>query len=283
MIAVTGATGQLGQLVIQSLLNKVAASEIVAIVRNEEKAGGLKALGVNVKVADYSQPEHLKQALAGVDKLLLISGSEVGQRVAQHANVIQAAKQANLSLFAYTSLLHADKSPLILAQEHKETEALINAAGLPAVILRNAWYTENYTQGASSAVEFGAVAGCAQNGILNTASRADYAEAAAVVLTSNQNQVGQVYELAGDQGFTLTDFANELSKQSGKPVSYNNLSEQEFTEFLVSVGLPEGFAAILADSEKGAAAGWLADNSKTLSRLIGRSTIPLAKSIEQVL
>ncbi len=282
MIAITGATGQLGQLVIESLLQKTDAANLVALVRNPGKAQALKDLGIEVREADYDRPETLVPALQGVDKLLLISGNQVGSRVPQHHAVIDAAKAAGVGLLAYTSLLKADTSPMLMAVEHKVTEALIKESGVPAVILRNGWYTENYTQSIEGALHFGSVNGAAQDGRFHTAARKDYAEAAAVVLTT-ENQAGKIYELAGDDGFTLTEFAAEISKQSGKAIPYNDIGGEAFAQLLVDVGLPQVFAQALADSEVQAANGWLADESKTLSRLIGRPTTPYTESVSVVL
>lgn len=283
MIAVTGANGQLGQHVIQSLLKTTPAANIVALVRDPAKAEHLKSLGVTVRTADYNQSATLGDALAGVTKLLLISGSEVGQRVPQHQAVIDAAKNANLELFVYTSILKADTSPLMLAQEHNETEARIKASGLPAVILRNGWYTENYTQSVPGILQAGAVAGAAAQGRFSTAARKDYAEAAAAVLTSEQSHVGQTYELAGDQSFTLAEFAAQIAEQSDKEIPYSNMPKEEFAALLVNIGLPEGFAVALADAEDHASRGWLEDNSQTLSKLLGRNTTPLRESISEAL
>lgn len=283
MIAITGANGQLGRLVITSLLEKMAATNIVALVRNLESAEDLKALGITVRQADYNQPSTLTTALSGIDKLLLISGNEVGSRVPQHQAVIDAAKIVGIKLFAYTSILKADSSPMILAQEHKVTEQAIKVSGLPAVILRNGWYSENYTQSLPTVLQTGTVAGAAEQGKLHTAARKDYAEAAAIVLTTEQPQVGKVYELVGDQGFTLEQYAAEISRQSGKHIQYQNMSGADFANLLVQFGLPEDFAGALADSEVHAASGWLADDSKTLSQLIGRETTPIANSISATL
>jgi NAD(P)H dehydrogenase (quinone) len=282
MIAITGANGQLGRLVIASLLEKTDAANIVALVRNPDSAADLKALGVEVRQADYNKPETLVNAFVGIDKLLLISGSEIGSRVRQHQAVIDAVKDKGLALFAYTSILQADTSPMILAQEHKATEQAINDAGLPAVILRNGWYSENYTQSMAGVLEAGMVAGAAKEGKLHTAARQDYAEAAAIVLISEQSQVGKVYELAGDEGFTLAEYAAEIAKQSGKNIQFQSMSGADFASLLVKVGLPKAFADVLADSEICAADGWLADDSKTLSQLIGRNTTTLADSISVV-
>lgn len=282
MIAITGATGQLGRLVLQNLLKTVPASQIVAAVRSPEKAADLAALGVQVRQADYAQPATLEAAFQGVDKLLLISSSEVGQRAPQHAAVIAAAQKAGVKLIAYTSILRADTSPLGLAAEHKETEAMLRASGIPFVLLRNGWYTENYTASVPAALQYGAVMGSAKDGRIASAARADYAAAAAAVLTKD-GQAGQVYELAGDTAYTLSELAAEIAKQSGKPVVYNDLPEAAYAAALVQVGLPEGFAALLADSDVGASKGGLFDDGHQLSQLIGRPTTPLADVVKAAL
>ncbi|WP_145591632.1 SDR family oxidoreductase [Yersinia rochesterensis] len=282
MIAVTGATGQLGRLVINALLKKVPASEIIAAVRSPEKASDLATLGVQVLKADYSQPATLETAFQGVDKLLLISSSEVGQRIAQHTAVINAAKKAGVKLLAYTSLLYADKSTLGLGEEHRATEELLRDSGLPVVLLRNGWYTENYAASIAPALAHGAFIGAVADGRIASAAREDYAEAAATVLTQ-ENQAGKVYELAGDDSYTLAEFTAEIARQSGKPVVYKNLSETDFKQALIGAGLPDGFASLLADSDAGAAKGGLFDDSHTLSKLIGRPTTPYAKVIAATL
>jgi NAD(P)H dehydrogenase (quinone) len=282
MIAVTGATGQLGRLVIEGLLASQPAASIVAIVRDPAKAAALAARGVQVRQADYTQPAALLQALQGVDKLLLISSSEIGQRAAQHRNVIDAAGQAGVKLVAYTSILRAGSSPLGLAREHRETEALLRGSGLPHVLLRNGWYTENYTANIQPAVQHGAVLGCAGAGRFSFATRADYAAAAVAVLIQ-QGQAGRVYELAGDQGYTLSEYAAEVARLSGKPVVYQNLSEADYARALEQIGLPAPVAAMLAESDVGASKGALFDDSRALSRLIGRPTTPLADSIQAAL
>ncbi len=278
MIVITGASGQLGRLVIEALLQKVPAGEIVAAVRNPEKVADLAARGVQVRVADYDQPASLAAAFAGADKLLLISANEVGRRLPQHRAVIDAAKAAGVGLLAYTSLLHADSSPLPLAAEHKETEALIRASGLPAVILRNGWYTENYLAGIPAALQYGVVLGSAGEGRIASAARADYAAAAAAVLTLD-NQAGRIYELAGDESYTLADLAGEIAKQSGRAVNYQNLPESDFKAALLGAGLPDFLASLLAESDVGASQGGLFDDSRQLSRLLGRPTTPLAELV----
>ncbi|HCP1035588.1 TPA: NAD(P)H:quinone oxidoreductase [Escherichia coli] len=281
MIAITGATGQLGHYIIESLMKTVPASQIVAIVRNPAKAQALAAQGITVRQADYGDEAALTSALQGVEKLLLISSSEVGQRAPQHRNVINAAKAAGVKFIAYTSLLHADTSPLGLADEHIETEKMLADSGIVYTLLRNGWYSENYLASALAALEHGVFIGAAGDGKIASATRADYAAAAARVI-SEAGHEGKVYELAGDSAWTLTQLAAELTKQSGKQVTYQNLSEADFAAALKSVGLPDGLADMLADSDVGASKGGLFDNSKTLSKLIGRPTTTLAESVSHL-
>ena len=278
-IGVTGATGQLGRLVVESLKSKVSAETIVALVRNPEKAADL---GIEARAFDYTQAEYLVASLRGIDKLLLISGNEVGQRLPQHKAVIEAAKQAGVKHIFYTSILHADSSPLGLATEHLATEVAIKESGLTYTILRNGWYTENYSGSAKGAVGAGAFIGNAGDGKIASAARVDYAEAAAVVLAGEGHE-GKTYELAGDEAYTLTELAAEISKQSGKTIPYNNLTEAEYAGILKSFGLPDGLAEMLANSDTGASKGGLFDDSKVLSELIGRPTTSLAKVLADAL
>ena len=282
MIVVTGASGQLGRLVIDSLLTRIPADQIVAAVRNPERVADLAALGVQVRQADYNQPATLVSAFAGADKALLISSSEIGQRVAQHAAVIAAAQQAKVKLLAYTSLLHADRSPLGLAAEHQQTEALLRDSGLPVVLLRNGWYTENYLASIPAALVHGVLLGSAGEGRIASATRADYAEAAATVLTRDA-QAGRVYELAGDQAYTLSELSAELSRQSGQPVRYQDLPAAEFQAALLAAGLPAEVASLLADSDSGASRGGLFDDGRQLSSLLGRPTTSLTEAVAEAL
>lgn len=282
MIALTGATGQLGQFVVEALLKTIPAKEIVAIVRNPAKAEALSKQGLIVRQGDYNDQAALTQALAGVEKLLLISSSEVGQRAAQHRNVINAAKAAGVKFIAYTSLLHADTSPLGLHVEHVETEKLLAESGIPFALLRNGWYSENYLASAPAALAHGVFIGAAGEGKIASATRADYAAAAARVL-SEEGHAGKVYELAGDKAWTLSDLAALLSEASGKKVVYQNLSEADFAAALKGAGLPDGLAEMLADSDIGASKGGLFDDSKTLSKLIGRPTTSIADSVNDLL
>lgn len=282
MIVITGAAGQLGRLVIKALLKKVPAALIVAAVRNVEKAKDLAALGVQVRHADYDQPETWDAALEGADKVLLISSSEIGKRAKQHQCVIDAARRTGVKLLAYTSVLHADTSVLGLAAEHKATEFSIRASGVPYVLLRHGWYTENYTMGIPTALKLEAVYGCAGEGRISSATRADYAEADVAVLTAD-GQAGKTYELAGDTAYTLSEFAAEISRQSGKDIGYVNLPEAEYKKALLGAGLPEPLAALLADSDTGASKGALFDDGRQLSTLIGRATTSLKAAVKAAL
>ena len=282
MIVITGAAGQLGRLVIAELLKTVPPAQIVAAVRHPDKAGDLAALGVELRVADYNEPATLDSAFAGADQLLLISSNELGQRIAQHRNVIDAAKRAKVGLIAFTSLLHADSSPLALTTEYKGTEALLKDSGLPHVLLRNGWYTENYLASIPPALQHGVFIGSAGDGRIASAARADYAAAAAAVLT-HADQAGKVYELAGDQAYTLSELAAEITRQSGKTVVYQNLPQADFKAALLGAGLPEPIADLLAASDVGAAQGGLFDDGHQLSRLIGRPTTPLATLVKAAL
>ncbi|EMQ4857042.1 SDR family oxidoreductase [Morganella morganii] len=282
MIAITGATGLLGQHVIENLLQTVPAGQIVAIVRNPAKGASLSRKGISVRQADYNDEASLIRALQGVEKLLLISSSEIGQRVTQHRNVINAAKSANVKFIAYTSLLHADTSPLGLHTEHVETEKMLADSGILYTLLRNGWYTENYLASVPAALEHGVFIGAAGDGKIASAARADYAAAAARVI-SEDGHAGKVYELAGDEAWTLSDLAKELTEQSGKNVVYQNLSQADFVAALKNAGLPDELSEMLADSDVGASGGGLFDDSHTLSKLIGRPTITLAESIKSIL
>jgi NAD(P)H dehydrogenase (quinone) len=282
MILVTGASGQLGRLVVKALLKSVQPSEVIAAARSPEKVSDLADLGVEVRPMDYTKPETVDSALVGVERVLLISSSELGSRVPQHANVIDGCKKAGVKLLAYTSILRADSSPLPLALEHKETEALLAQSGVPFVLLRNGWYSENYTTGVPGAVAQGMVLGCAGDGKISSAARADYAEAAARVLLA-EDQAGRVYELAGDSAYTLNELAAEITRQSNKEITYMNLPEEAYLDILTSVGLPDPIATLLAESDTGALAGGLFDDSGALGRLIGRATTPISESVSEVL
>ncbi|MFG3600428.1 SDR family oxidoreductase [Micromonospora chersina] len=279
-IVVTGATGHLGRLIVEALLDRgVPADQIVALGRNVDRLAGLAERGVVTQRADYDDPASLQAAFAGAEKLMFVSGSEVGKRLVQHGNVVTAAKEAGVGLVVYTSIANADTSSLVLAAEHKATEQLIRDSGLPYVFLRNSWYLENYTGQLPTYLQHG-VAGAAGDGRVSAATRADYAAAAAEVLTA-EGQAGKVYELGGAP-FTLAELAAEISRQTGGTVSYLDLPVDKYTELLVAAGLPEGYAAVLADGDRGLAQGEL-EVGDDLARLLGRTPTTLAEAIRAAL
>ncbi len=278
-IAITGATGQLGSLIIERLKGQLSHDRIIALARNPDKAAGL---GVPVRSFDYARPEGLAQALEGVETLLLISSSEIGQREEQHRNVIAAARQAGVAHLVYTSILHADRSPISLAQEHRATEAALAASGLAVTVLRNGWYFENCAASFPAALANGAFIGSAGDGQLSLATRADYADAAVAVLTGS-GHAGRTYELAGDTAVTLTEVAAELSRQTGRAIPYVNLPQAEFAGILKGAGIPELFAEGLASWDVDAAHGALFDDGRALSALIGRPTTPLDQAVRAAL
>lgn len=279
MIVLTGATGHLGKLVIDSLLEKgVAANDIVAAVRNVGKAADLASRGIVVRHADYEKPETLDAAFAGASKVLLISASEVGRRLPQHQNAIAAIQRAKPQLLVYTSILNAATSGMSLAAEHWPTEELVRATGIPFVILRNGWYFENYTENFGPALQYGAIAGSAGNGRVSAASRADYAAAAATVLTQDGHE-GKVYELAGDASFSMQDLADALSRKSGKSIAYHDMPMPDYRAMLVSAGLPAAVAYMLADADRSLANGELESTSGDLRKLIGRPTTTLEQAM----
>ncbi|MET9397647.1 SDR family oxidoreductase [Kitasatospora sp. NPDC002965] len=280
MYVVTGATGQLGRLVVEGLLAKVPASEVAVAVRSAEKAADLAERGVAVRVVDYNRPESLESAFAAGDRVLLISGSEVGHRIPQHTAVVEAARAAGVALFAYTSA--PGVATFKLADEHKATEAVIRGSGLPFALLRNGWYTENYLGDAAGTAERGVVVGSAGEGRIASAPRRDYADAAVAVLTGEGHE-NAVYELSGDVAWSLPELAAELAQASGKPVEHRDVTPAEHLAVLVGAGLPEGFAGILVDVDAGIARGELAGTPGDLARLIGRPTAPLAESVKVAL
>ncbi|BDG09976.1 SDR family oxidoreductase [Anaeromyxobacter paludicola] len=279
MFVVTAATGKLGRHAVEALLQKVPAREIAAAVRHPEKAADLAARGVQVREADYTRPGTLQAAFQAGDKVLFISSSAVGERLPQHRAVVEAARKAGVALLAYTSLLRADRSTLGLAPEHKGTEELVRASGLPFVFLRNGWYLENYTENLGPALAHGAIAGCAGQGRIAAASRADYAAAAVEVLTGAGHE-GKAYELAGDAPFTLAELAAEVSRQLGRTIAYADLPPEEYRKVLTAAGLPGPFVELLVDSDLGASRGELDDRTGELRRLIGRPTTSLAAAVK---
>ena len=279
-IAVTGATGQLGRLVVAALLDRgVPAQSIVAAVRSPEKAADLAERGVQVRHADYAQPETLARALRGVDRLLLVSGTP-GDRVAEHANVIDAAKQAGVQLIAYTGILNAGTTTMLLAADHKATEQLIEDSGLPYAFLRNGWYTENYLMELEATLEHG-FAGASGDGRFTPAARADFAEAAAAVLTDHAHAANVAYELGGDEVVTMAGMASLLGEAAGRPVAYTDLPVEQYAGVLTEAGLPEPVAQVLVDASAAIGRGELLTDSGDLQRLIGRPSTPVKETFEE--
>jgi NAD(P)H dehydrogenase (quinone) len=278
-IALTGASGHLGRLALSHLLTLKDPSSLIGLVRDP---ASLADIGIAARHFDYKASDTLAPALAGVDTLVLISSSDFDDRVAQHANVIAAARDAGVGRIVYTSILKADRSPLLIAQDHRTTEALIADAGMAATILRNGWYTENWTATLGGAMAAGALIGSAGDARFTPATRADYATALAVVAASDDH-VGQVLELAGDEGFTLADLAAEVSRQAGISLPYQDLPPVALQAILEQIGLPPAFAHLLVDVDQKAGAGWLADDSGTLARLIGRPTTRLTQAVAAAL
>jgi NAD(P)H dehydrogenase (quinone) len=280
-LVVTGATGQLGRHVVASLLAKgVAADQIIALGRDDERLAELAALGVTTRKVDYSDARAVADALTGADRVLLISSSEVGQRLAQHQNVIDAAKAVGVGLLAYTSVVHADTSGIALAAEHRATEEAIIASGLPYAFLRNSWYIENYSGQLATYTEHGTILGAAGDGRVSAATRADFAEAAAAAILLQEPK--PVYELGG-VAFSFKELADTVSEVTGTDVSYTDVPAEELIKVLVGAGLPEPYAALLADSELGLGRGELYVEPTDLEGLLGRPATSLADALSAAL
>lgn len=280
MYAVTGATGQLGRKVIKSLLTRVAADEIVALVRDPAKA---EDLGVAARAADYFDPSSFETALSGVETLLLISSSSMENRAQQHTNVINAAKKAGVKRVIYTSLLHADRWTHWFSADHTQTEEALKASGLTYTILRNGWYWENHTVAIAPSLAHGALIGSAGDALISWASRQDFADAAAIVLTTPGHE-GKTYELGGDKGYRMADIAAEVARQTGKPYVYQNLTEAQHAGVLEQIGLPKMFAEVIAGVEaQGVSTGVLHEDNGQLGKFIGRPTATLAEAVSEAL
>ena len=279
--AVTGATGKLGRLVIDELLQKVNPADIVALARDPTALQAYDQKGVDVRQADYDDPASLEAALSGVERVLLISGNAVGQRERQHGAVIEAAKKAGVSYLAYTSVLNAQASKLMLAPEHVATEKLLEGSGLNHDVLRMPWYSENYVGALGPSIEHGAIYGATGEGKLATATRADLAAAAVGALIDSPG--GRTYELAGNHPWTMQEFADEVSRQAGKPVTYVNQSESDYKQTLEGAGLPSHVATLLASTSYLAGHGELYSDSTDLSDLAGRQSTPIHETIRQAL
>lgn len=283
-IVVTGATGQLGRLTVEALLRRgIPAADIIATGRDIAGIKDLADRGITVRRADFADTDGLAEAFAGAERLLLISASvPVRERVANHRRVIDAAASAGVSLVAYTSTTHADTATTVISATHGETEAYLRDRGIPSVLLRNGWYLENYTSQLPQILQNSAVVGAAGQGRISAASRADYAEAAAVVLTA-EGHTGAVYELGGDESFTLTELAAAISAAAGKQVTYADLPVADLAQVLVAAGLPAELAEVLADADRGMNRGEMYTDSGDLRRLIGRPPVTLAEALAAAL
>ncbi|MEU5737513.1 SDR family oxidoreductase [Streptomyces tendae] len=280
-IVVTGATGHLGRHVVRQLLEKVPADQVTAVVRDRDKAADLAARGVRLAVADYNSPETFDDLFAAGDRVLLISGNEFDKgRVRQHTIVIDAAKKAGVALLAYTSAPSSLKAAL--ADDHRATEEVLVGSGVPYVLLRNGWYHENYTEQLAPVLEHGAVVQAAGEGRISSASRADYAAAAVAVLTGEGHE-NTAYELGGDEAWDFAEYAAELSRQTGREITYNPVSVEDYTAILTGAGVPGPLADVFAGVDAAIAKGELVVSTGDLSRLAGRPTTPLAEAVATAL
>lgn len=280
MIAVTGANGKFGSLVIEGLLQRIPSEEIIAVVRKPAEATLLQKLGVQIRQGDYDQPETLKEAFQGVEKVLLVSAVVPGQRLRQHKAVIDAAKTAGVKFVAYTSMLNADTSTHMLAAEHLATEQYLANSGLKFALLRNAWYLENHIGMVDAALQHGALVGSAGDGRFASATRADLAQAAVAVLTESA-EPKLTYELAGDSSFSMSEFAQELTRRTGREILYTELEPEAYRNLLAGLGLPSVIVDVLVDADLKARLGNFDSSSKDLSQLIGHPTTTLSEAVRQ--
>jgi NAD(P)H dehydrogenase (quinone) len=271
MLTVTGATGKLGRLVIEGLLERVPADQIVAAVRNPEKATDFAERGVNVRLADYNEPHTLIPALEDTDRLLLISTNDPTHTLAQHTAVTDAAKQVGVGLLAYTSLV-APIGP------YQSSEPIIRESGLPFTLLRNNQYAEHYAQFVKQALAIGVFVGSTGEGRVAAATRDDFAAAAVAVLTGEGHE-NKVYELNGDVAWSLPELVAEVSRATGKEIGYQNVSAEKHVEVLVTAGIPRPLANVWVAVYRAIAEGSFARTTPDLRDLIGRPTTTLAESV----
>jgi NAD(P)H dehydrogenase (quinone) len=279
MIAVTGANGKYGSLVIEGLLKKVPAEKVVAVVRKPAEATLLQERGAQIRQGDYDRPETLTKAFQGVEKILLVSAVVPGQRLRQHKAVVDAAKAAGVNFVAYTSMLNADTSTHMLAAEHLATEQYLANSGLKFALLRNAWYLENHIGMVDAALQQGALVGSAGEGRFASATRADLAQAAVAVLTESAKPK-LTYELAGDTSFSMSEFAQELTRRAGREIIYNELDPEAYRNLLTNLGLPSVIVDVLVDADLKARSGDFDSTSKDLSQLIGHPTTTLSEAVK---
>jgi NAD(P)H dehydrogenase (quinone) len=278
-LLITGATGHLGRLVVEQLLTAgVPAGDIIATGRATEKIKDLADRGVQVRTVDFADPAAVRAAVAEADRVLLVSGMDLGARVAQHRNVIGAARDAGTDLVAYTSIVNAEAATITLAADHRATEQLLRGSGVPYALLRNGWYYENYTGQLPAFLAQGVIPGSAGDGRISAAARADYAAAAVRVLTTD-GHAGQAYELGGDQPFTMAQLAAEVSQQSGRPVRYVNLPAAEYAKALKEHGVPAAMADIIAETDIAVAGGALYTATGDLAALTGQPAATLSAAV----
>ena len=280
-IIITGATGHLGRKVIEALIRRGAdPADIVAGGRNADRLRSLRTdLGVKAVHLDYDDSDSLDAAFKGATKALLVSGSNLGERVAQHQRVIDAARKAGIGLLAYTSVLHADESSLAVAPDHRKTEKSLRESGLHYAILRNGWYSENFAGDVKQAAESGTIVSAAGTGRISSAAREDYAEAAAAVLLSDGGLVDSVIELAGDEAWTYDDLAQVAARLLGRPVSYRNVTSQELEKNLKAAGVPAPGVQWVVKLAQDISHDELLGPAGELSRIIGRPTTSLEKAL----
>ncbi|WP_345421061.1 SDR family oxidoreductase [Actinomycetospora chlora] len=277
--AITGATGHLGRLAVDALLRRgVPARNVIALVRDPDKAGDLAELGVGVRGADYDRPDTLGPALEGIERLLLVSSPTPGRRVEQHTNVIRAADAADVGHVVYTSILHADETENVLAPEHVATEDVLQGSGLPFAVARNGWYVENYTGRLDEYLARGEIVGAAGDGRVSAATRADYAEAAVSLLSGDITDQQGYWELGGP-AFTMGDLAAAITDVTGTEVTYRDLSPGDYTDALRAAGMDEDTAGFVAALEASTARGELETDSPALENLLGRAPTPLVDAI----
>lgn len=271
MITVTGATGRLGRLVVERLLERVPADQVRAVVRDPEKAADFAGRGVDIRVADYNRPATLRGALGGTDRLLLISSNEPARSLAQHAAVISAARQVGVGFLAYTSLVADIAAP-------RASEPTVVESGLPFTLLRNNLYTGHFAPQIKQAVGMGYLIGSAGDGRAASATHEDYAAAAVAVLTGEGHE-GKTYELTGDVAWSFRDLVNEISAAAGKAIGYRSVSTATHRERLLAAGMPRQYTDVVVQSHAAIATGRLATATPDLRDLIGRPTTTLAEFV----
>jgi NAD(P)H dehydrogenase (quinone) len=290
MILVTGATGQYGTKAIEHLLRKgVEPQHLAALVRDAGKAQHLRDQRIDLRVGDYSDSESLRQALQGVDTLLLVSSNDRGaaeNRTAHHVNVINAAKEANVKHLVYTSFVRKPgfETSAIAAfqQAHAQTEQAIQDSGLTYTILQNGIYLEMIPRlVGDKVVETGLIMLPAQEGKASWVLREELAEAAAHVLTTAGHE-NQRYVLTNTEATSFKNVAQELSSQLGKEVHYLSPTVEAFQATLTQAGVPELYIGMFATWARALAQGLLDVEDMTLASFLGRKPTTTAQFLTQV-